>query len=179
MKAKYNVGDYLAGKDKVYAKIKAYLEGEEHIYAIELPNNKGTSTTIHWYSEFEIDDRFGDIEVRTPDFKRYAQLKAGDILHVGDTGDIYTTVLAKVGDLVLLSDIPHKHDAELKTIHKLADQLKELTEGQIDIEDVMFNEEQRKDIKNQGSSRYSKRVASMWKPTDWVALMNWPIVEEL
>lgn len=174
-KPKYKVGDYLAGEGRVFARIRAYIEGEEHIYAIELPDQRETGTKMHWYSEFELDDRFGATAVQAPDFKRYARLEAGDILHVDK--DIYTTVLAKIGDLVLLSDIPHKAGAE-HTIHKLAEQIKELTEGQIDMEDLVFDEEDKQSMKNHASSRYVKRVASMWKPTDWVALMNWKIVEE-
>lgn len=182
MKPKYKVGQYIAGEDRVYARITAYLSGEEHIYALELPRMQtrdDSGTHVQWFTEFEIDEKFGDVAVvPAPDFKRYANLEAGDVLHLGHTTDLYTTVLVRVGDMVLLSDIPHDHKKEMAQVHKLSEQLRELTDGKIDVEDTLFDPETRKVLSNHGSSRYSKRIASMWKPVQWVALMNWPIVEE-
>lgn len=180
---KFKVGDWLTAEGKIHNHIVGYIQGEEHIYAVEVPNkdrNLPYSTFMTWMTEFELLDRDKDmVKVPAPDFARFAKLEAGDSLRVGgSTGDEpeYVYILARAGDVVLLSSMPHKH--ELEKVSKVSEQIKELTDGDIDPMKDFLEEGEEEMMRKHSSSRYAKRVATVWKTTDWLAWMNWKIVEE-
>lgn len=172
-KSKYKVGDYITADDYVIRKVLAVVEdGLQPVYAVDNP--KGDKDDIKWVTEFELDE--DSMSQITPDFASYHALEAGDILHMGQASDReYTTVIARVGDLVLLSMAPHSH--ELKQATQLSDQLKELTDGEVDLIGSL-DEDTKKALKKHSSSRWTKNVASMWRSVEWICLMNWPIVKE-
>lgn len=171
-KPKYKVGDYIGGDNYVLLRIMAVLtEGPEIVYGLSTPKD----SDLKWSTEFELLDRNNN-DVLVPDFEAYHNLKAGDILHCGQTMDReYITILARAGDLALVSMAPLRK--EMGKINKLAEQIKELSDGELDMMDNL-SDDAKDNMKKYSSSKYTSRVASDWHPVEWLCLMNWPIVKE-
>lgn len=182
MAAKFKVGDWILADNRVYQKIEAVIEGDEIVYGLTLPKHDKSDDEgmyLAWVTEFELLDRDPLMKkVPAPDFKKYAKLKAGDVVHMGNSSDRpYITILAKVGTTVLMSGVPHGHK-EHEVMEKVSEQVKELTGGEVDPMEDFFDDEDKAQMKKHSNSRYVKRIATVWKTTDWICLMNWPIVEE-
>lgn len=176
-KPKYKVGDYLvAEKIKFLEVVSVIADGPMPIYAIRLVRaaNKG-GTSVKWNTEYELDE--DNVSVVVPDFSAYHKLQAGDVLRIGwdeHDSDLYSTILARVGNMALLSDIPQN---KLKEVAKIAAQLKELTEGQLDLMESL-DDSTRSDMKKRMSLSHTSRVAAYWMHVDDICLFNWPIVRE-
>lgn len=176
-KAKYKLGDYLSAPGKVYMQVRAVIENDNAlpVYALQSFHIKNKHE-IEWVTEFELSNDYHVSKTTEPDFKRYDTLAVGDTLKIGDEesqrGSNYATILARVGNMVLLSQIPHSH--EVKQIHALADQIKELTDGQVEIMD----EDTSQQLKKHGTLNWARQAAADWLTTEQICLMNWPIVRE-
>lgn len=184
--SKYKVGDYIVAPGCIFKRIVGVItdDSSNPIYANCVPYNRAKDddraggysaigTRMVWDTEFELDD--DGYAPATPDFKRYSKLEAGDMLLVGDKQD-YIKVLARVGEAILLSDIPNTQEAEM--VNKLSEQIKELSDGKVDPMQDLMSEDERKKLKQRGTMTYAHKVANIWKTTEWLCLMNWTIVGE-
>lgn len=179
MKPKYKRGQYLAKEGLKVVKILAVItNSSQPVYATEMPRDRDKSeqgTHTDWRTEFELDE--DKYEVVKPDFKRYATLEPNDILRIGSGDEVkYVKILARAGDMALLSQIPQKE--AVKAMVGISEQLKELTEGRVDLIKATFSDEELTDMEKHGTTKWAHNVASFWKTTEWLCLMNWPIVEE-
>lgn len=172
VKSKFKVGDYIVGEGRVFSRVMAVInDGVQPVYATMGPKDKKPT----WETEFELVDELKLVK-QTPDFAKYKKLKPGDVLLTGkSTEGIYTTVLARVGDLCLISLAPQKKAIE--QVEKLADQIKELTEGEVDVLESLGDDSKSK-MRKYSSTTWANKVAGGWETTDWLCLMNWPIVSE-
>lgn len=175
---KFKVGDYIAAPHYVFLQVMAVItDGMQPVYCLFGPPNpsskKGDRVSYMWSTEFELLEK--EMKVGKPDFEGCRKLQPGDVLRVlsQDNEEQYTHVLARVDQMVLLSDVPHSHD--VKTVSKLAEQIKELTDDKIDL---MDNKELKDELRKHGSSTWAKNIATEWYSVENVALMNWKVVGE-
>lgn len=170
----YKVGDYLTANDRVFIKIIAVIDsGMGPMYGVLTPKH---SDHIHWKSQYELDS--DNLYRSEPDFAGFKQLKAGDILRIGqdEKSSTYVTVLARVDDAVLLSSTPDKRLAE--RLLKLDKFMKEATE-EIGVELTDFlDEKDLRDFKRVGSQLHASKIVGDWQPVETLALMHWDIIKE-
>lgn len=164
---KYAQGDYLTARNLTFQQVLAAMEqAAGPIYALgELPKKP---REIIWMTEAELDNL--GLSKQEPDFDSFSKLKADDILKMGDR-EQWCKVLARVGDVVLLSNNPDK-DAhnDLLAMDKA---MRELTGGPGPLDEAA-----REHIKSHGSITKMHQEATDWWTIRQLALMNWTVVRE-
>lgn len=173
---KYKVGDYLVADKIKFLEVVAVIDGYMPVYAIRIVRDPAKGgLAVKWNTEYELEE--DEVKIAKPDFAAYRKLIAGDVLRVGwdDHGpNIYSTILSRVGNLVLISQIPKN---ELKELDKIARQVKELTDGGLDLMETL-DTDTRANMKKRMSMSHTSKVAAAWMHVDDVCLFNWPIVRE-
>lgn len=175
MKAKYKVGDYLVAPQIKFLEIVAVIEGRMPIYAVRMPHNPPKhGMQVNWQTEYQVEEH--DAKLGKPDFAPYRKLAADDVLKVSgdENDDAYSRILARVGDMVLLSQVPHKH---IEGLTDLAEQLRELTDGELDLMGSLSKDTKTK-VRQHTSLTHQNKLAATWMHIDEVCLFNWPIVGE-
>lgn len=171
---KHKVGDYVCAPDRVFIRIVAVIDsGLGPMYGCVTPTH---SDHIHWKSQYELDSE--SLVRGTPNFEGCNQLVAGDILRVGqnEKSSVYVTILARVGEAILLSSAPDKRLAE--RLLQLDKVMKDVTEDTgLDITDF-FDDEDMRNFKRIGSQLHASKIAGNWMPIETLALMNWDIIKE-
>ena len=168
----YKQGDFVTAPNKVFLEIMAVIDdGVLPIYGTISP--KAWDKVI-WRTEFELTD---EAYVKgTPDFEQFASIRAGDIMKMGWTDDAeYIRVLARVGDVVLLSAAPQSK--KVKEVTELSKQLEDLTDGMVKPLEMMPAED-REMLKKMASTTHASKIATEWETVTKLALMNWQLLSE-
>lgn len=171
-KPKYKVGDYVTSPKHVFLEIVGVIDqGVLPIYAIRNPKNM---SQIRWESQYELDEQ--NLEKGTPDFAKFAAVQAGDVLKMGFTDDRqYLRILARVGDVVMLSAAPDPKT--VKDVTDLSKQLEELTDGVVNPLEMMGKAD--KDmLRKMASTTHASKVATDWVHVRHLALYNWQLIGE-
>lgn len=167
---KFKVGDYITAPDKVFLRVIAVIDSG--LGAVYLLNNH-KSNNNQWESQYELDQ--DKIAVGQPDFEGASKLKAGDILNLGSPEQTnYATVLARVGDAVLLSQTADKQKANM--LLKMDEQIQRMGEEFGKMMGAVLDDDERARIKKMGSSIHASKLAGEWFDVRNIALMNWQIL---
>lgn len=173
--AMYKTGQYIARKDTISLLVVAALGKvdpplADPLYALRC-TVAGKDNRIIWFTQYELDNH-GFYEIK-PVFDKWANIKTGDMV---ETGGAYKKVLARFGDIVLLSTQPADKKG-IKVAHKLSEQLDELTNGQANFVENL--EKQLERDKPFLSSNGALKVAeNHWHHIHDLALMNWELLRE-
>lgn len=178
--SKFKIGDYISADDTILIKIVAVMQEEKDksiypIYAL----SSSKMENIKWVTEYELEKK-NFKKALPPDFEKFRKIKSGDVLkieciHKGKNQTEYKYVIARVGDVCLLSRSPEKE--MVQEINKLSEQIAELTEGQINIlEDL--SDDVKTSLKETESSLHNSKVADDWYHVDFLATLNWEIISE-
>ena len=173
-KPKYEAGKFYRYGQSVLIEILGVIPEEQPVYALTTVNCPGE---VKWFTEFELEDDLGGVlKEADPDYEAWSKLKVGDMILGYDMDDKnkseghYFTVLARVGDVVLLSSSPHDHSHPLEKVIErvgshIAEQLEELTDGEVKMDVENAKERKAKHM----SLRYTQKIAGAWKPLEELA----------
>lgn len=180
---KYATGDYLSGKDFIFMEIMGAIDAPNPVYACYSVKAK----EIHWQTEKAL-DKFG-FSKATPDFKRYEDIKIGDIIrirHENEAGESWHSmlkVLVRTGDMVLLSHDPiRKQDAEQENdlrqqldnlLEEVGEHLEEVKPHVVRIKKSLSKHPLHQLSDEMISGRNAQDVAGEWFHVRELALMNW------
>lgn len=162
---KYKTGDYIVSSGFTYSRILGVIEQPEAtVYATIGPKKP---EHINWFTQYELDQR--GYSKKTPPIDDFRKLQPGDIISVDLEANkkAYVTILARIGDVVLLSSVPNDKEKFLLDIDKFFE--KELGRGLLD-------EEERRDMRRERSPHTLLQTADTWWHIDRLALMNWDII---
>lgn len=168
----FKVGDYIVAPDCVYLRIMAVVDsGMGPMYGVLGPKD----AVLHWQSQYQLDS--DKMVVGQPPLEQLKSLKAGDIIRAGQRDEAnYVTVLARVGDAVLLSSRPNKRLAQkLIQLDKMFSEVSEDTG--MNLTDLI-DEREMTALKKLGSSLHAAKIADEWLAIETIALMNWELVSE-
>lgn len=173
---KFKVGDYITASDKVFLKIIAVVDsGMGAMYYLYNPRPDLKGDNYRWESQYELDEQ--KLVVGVPDYEGANKLQAGDILNLGSPEAVnYSTVLARVGNAVLISQTPDKKKADM--LLKLDDAMKEMSSEFGEMASSLLDDEQRAQVKKMKSSIHASKTAGEWWDVERIALMNWQILGE-
>lgn len=184
MKAKYKVGDYIARHDSTAALVLAVIEGNVPLYGVQIRNADGeVHAKIKWLTEYET-DTIGYAPYN-PDFKLWASIEQGDIITIEaecqhpehkNGHEERRKVLARVGDLIIMSHTPVPHDVQ-KGGQDIAEQLDDLldTGGKLTGMYERGKEKMKPYITTAGAWKTADEV---WYDVHTLALMNWRLLRE-
>lgn len=164
---KYAQGDYLTARNLTFQRVLAAIEqAAGPIYAMgDMPKDP---KKIVWVTEVELDNM--GLSKQEPDFDGFSKIQSEDIVKMGDR-DQWCKVLARVGDVVLLSNTPNKEaHADLIELDKA---IRGVTGDQGPLDEVA-----REHIKAHGSITKMHQEAADWWTVRQLALMNWTVVQE-
>lgn len=180
-KARFKSGDYLTidnGQRNAFVKVIAVIEGPvQHLYALQRWGHK-----FKWFTEYEM---FAEADFTTclgkgPDLKLWDTIAVGDMLECNGCNNPYYErhthmVIARVGQLVMLSNAPVKLDAD-KT-RAVAEQLDSLTNDAFGLSELAENAI--KSSKPYSSSRNAQKISQKdWSDIEHLAWLNWRIIRE-
>lgn len=166
---KYKQGDYITTTNHTFQRVLAALEqAAGPIYAVgELPKSP---KKIIWMTESELDGM--NMSKQEPNFEGFEQLKAGDILKMGER-NMWSKVLARIGEVVLLSNV-NSEEAHSDLL-KLNELVQEITGGDGPLD---LDTETRQHIAGHRSITKMHQEATEWFSVKQLALMNWTVVTE-
>lgn len=164
---KYKVGDYLAGHDTVFYKIVGAIDGPVPVYAATSIKEQGAM----WFTENEFTDR--KIVPTTPDWRGAESLQVGDVVNAGcghaNHPAAYITVLARVGDAMLFSQMP---DPGAHDMLRYVEHMEKQHNAKV------ADDDQIRAARDATNTRKLSLQAGDWVSTTEVALMNWVIVKD-
>jgi hypothetical protein len=163
---KYKVGDYVQRPvNSVHLRVCAAYDGEVPLYALLSPK----TTQPDWISELELD--MLEFRISHPELEKWRGAKEGDIVNDGNG---FCKVLARIGDVVVLSRSPVPRD-EFSKLEDLADQLNSLepdtkatSEMALSLQPKTLHEAHR--MVGPGSCE--------WRTVEFYALMSWELLRE-
>lgn len=167
----YKIGDFLAAPKTVILEVVAVVDtGAMPVYGFRSPKHNH----IQWETSYQVEQ--DNMKKLTPDFKAYSKIKTGDILKIGGGSieeGVYIRVLARVGDAVLLSEKPQAE--KIKKVTKLAEQLSDLTDGELDIMQAL-DADDRETLRKMASTTHASKLANEWMYWGTICLMNWTLI---
>lgn len=169
---KYKVGQWVSSPDSVWLLIVGMIDsGMGPMYALMSPKQPD-SRGLRWQSEYEMLEE--EMTPGEPNYKGCRALKIGDILTIGssDGDQVYATILARVGDAVLLSQTPDK--SKVKMMEHMDRVMSEMGE-EMGFSGGLLDEKDRKRLKRQASTLSTAKMAGRWMSVDQIALMNWEL----
>jgi hypothetical protein len=175
-KPKYKVGDYLTADDSVIMRVDAVIADDPYnpLYGVshEKRPDREKDTLLQWATEYELDHNPPVYHI-TPEWDKWAKVKAGDLIHVGTSIDKgYVKVLARVGNLVMLSSKPTTRK-EKESLNRIAGQIEDLTDGKVT--KIEITKTIGKDMELTTSEAH-KTANSYWWTTEQLARMHWELL---
>ena len=169
---KFEVGDWLTAPNVIFLRVCVVVDsGLGPMYGLTSAKHRDS---IHWESQYEVDDQ--KLVKSEPEWEKFNKLKAGDILRQGHAEDRpYLTVLARVGDAVLLSEVPDKAKSDM--LLKLDEYIKTVG-GEFGVGHKGLGDQEISTIKKMGSQLHASKRAGDWLDIEFITLMNWELVEE-
>lgn len=161
----YKVGDYLTAKELIFFRVAAVVENEFKNPIYGLWTIKGPA--LQWMTQFELDRK--GIAKDAPKFEKFKNIKAGDVVFIGKTDDPkeYRSVLAKVGDIALLSGEGRDQAKMILDIDKFFSE----EAGQ-----ELLSDKARDEVTFYSSSHNMSKSAGEWYTPETMALMNWDVI---
>lgn len=163
---KYAVGDYVTRPDWVLLGVETAIDGEVPLYGLYNPR----TNNIDWHTEYELDDK-EVVKASPPNFDLWASIEVGEMVRTGNDQSGYAKVIARTGDLVMISITPLTK-TEKDRFESLASQLEDLTDGTISKDEV----KKKLDLPKSTSAAY--KTPSKWRTVRQLALMNWELIRE-
>lgn len=189
---KYKVGDYITAEDLVFLEVMVTIDGDVPVYLLRGPGEDITEGDGRWFTEKEIE--IVSWEKKSPDFDRWAKLKAGDMVRqnggLNSDGSrrqaVNYKVIVRINDAVLLSLAPHNHKKEERQNSDLLKQLRELSdsdemEAVVKVVDNMTKPKIHPYAELLSAASHTRQAYDMageWYTVHDLALRNWELLSE-
>lgn len=169
--SKYKAGQWLAAPGLRLLHIEDVLETESlTLYALrhhDSDSGTGDAGHLHWFTKQEIDEQLGRTKAKaiTPNWHKFDEVKAGDVIAAGPDNEELATVLVRANNTVLLSE-----HYSARATRDAKDMLKDLDGAPGGLPPQLLSSAQR-----QAAGRAAFNRAGNWYTLKQMVVMNWTI----